>query len=206
MTFDLQKAFTDPDFDRSEMRLYLAHPKMPGAGVTAYFVGNGIETMEYAIATESTEKATIAQRLPTITNKDGGITFPAAFELTKNQPAYDAIVSAGLLGKVNEEFVLLAVYGNIGVRQTGTLVADAPFAQKAKAKITTSAIGGAGTEKITVTSEIKTSGDIERGYIKLEDGGEVNYDPEAETWKLAGFVPVSTLDIGDLVIGAAAAD
>ena len=206
MTYDLQKAFINPDFDRSELRLYIAHPKMPGAGATAHYIGVGIETMEYAIATESTEKATIAQRLPTITNKDGGITFPAAFELTKGQAAYDAIVAAGLLGKVNEEFTVLAVYGNIGVKEGSTLVDDAPFAQKAKAKIAMSAIGGAGTEKTTVTAEIKTSGDIERGYIKLEDGGDVNYDPDTETWKLAGFVPVTTLDIGDLVIGAAAAD
>ena len=206
MAFDLNKAFVDPDFDRSEMRVYISHPKMPGAGVTAYYIGNGIETMEYAIATESTEKATIAQRLPTITNKDGGLTIPAAFELTKNQPAYDAIVAAGLLGKVNEEFVLLAVYGNIGVKQAGALVDDAPFAQKAKAKVAVSAIGGAGTEKISVTSEIKTSGDIDRGYIKLEDGGTVNYDPDDETWLLGAFVAVPTLDIGDLVLGAAAAD
>jgi len=205
MTFDLNRAFADPDFDRSEMRLYIAHPKMPGAGATAYYIGVGVESMEHTIATETTEKPTIAQRLPTITNKDGGITFPTTFEMTKGNPAYDAIVAAGLLGKVNEEFVALAVYGNIGVKQSGTLVADAPFAQKAKAKIAMSSIGGAGTEKISVTAEVKTSGDIDRGYIKLEDGGDVSYDPDEETWVLDAFTAVPTLDIGDLVIGAASA-
>ena len=187
------------------MRLYISHPKMPGAGATAYYIGVGVESMEHTIATETTKKPTIAQRLPTITNKDGGITFPTTFEMTKGNPAYDAIVAAGLLGKVNEEFTALAVYGNIGVKQSGTLVADAPFAQKAKAKSSMSGIGGAGTEKISVTAEVKTSGDIDRGYIKIEDGSDVNYDPDEETWVLDAFTAVPTLDIGDLVIGAASA-
>lgn len=206
MAYDPTQAFTNPSFDRSEMELFLFHPKMSTSSDTAYYVGDEIETMEYAIAVESEEKATIAQKLPTITNKDGGITAPIAFTLLKGNPAYDAILSAGLLGKVNEEFDAYMLYGNIGVRQSGTLVADAPFAQKAKAKVTMSAIGGAGTEKISVTAELKTTGDIARGYMNLIGStNDPNYDPDNRTWKTSAFVEVPGLDIGDLVIGGGAA-
>ena len=84
------------------------------------------------------------------------------------------------------------------------MVPDAPFAQKAKVKLTVTSLGGAGTEKITVTSEGRTSGDIERGYMKLEDSGTPNYDPDNHTWKGGAFVRKSDLKVGDLVIGGAA--
>lgn len=206
MAYDPTQAFTNPTFDRSEMELFLFHPKMSASSDTAYYVGDEIETMEYAIAVESEEKATIAQKLPTVTNKDGGMTAPIAYTLMKGNPAYDAIIAAGLLGKVNEEFEAYMLYGNIGVKQSGTLVTDAPFAQKAKAKITVSAIGGAGTEKISVTAELKTTGDIARGYMNLVSStSDPNYDPDNRTWKTSAFVAVPGLDIGDLVIGGGAA-
>lgn len=204
MAYEPKNVFNNPDFDRSEWEVFIAHPDMPGNGATFHYIGEEIETMEYTVNTESNERSTIASRLPRVTNKDGGITFPAAFQLTKGQPAYDAILSAGLLGLVNEEFDCIFLYGNIGVKEGGSLIPDAPFAQKARIKLTVTSLGGAGAGKITVTSEGRTSGDIERGYMKLEADGTPNYDPDARTWNASAFVKKSGFKVGDLVIGGAA--
>ena len=205
MAYDPTVAVTNPTHDRSEMEVFIAHPNMVGAGAILHYIGVGIETMDNTFAVESTEKATIAERLPTVTNKPGGITFTPTFELTPGQPAYDAILSAGLLELVNEQFDVLFLYGSIRVKDGGTVVQDGMFAQKGKAKFTISTMGGAGTEKITVTSEGKTTGDIDKGYVTLTDGGSVlNYDADDRTWKASAFTKKTDWKIGDLVVGEAA--
>lgn len=195
---NLVTAHSNPEMDRSEWQLFIDHPKVGTSG-TAYFLGSGIETMDYTIAVESTEKKTIAQSKPAVTNKDGGITLPAEFELSAGNPLYDALLSVGLLGKVNEEFNGLFVYGNIDVKENSSVVADAFFAQAAAMKFTVSKIGGAGTEKIKITTEGKTTGNIRRGVVELGTDG-ANYDAEEATWKMTAFREIPTLDIGDLVV------
>lgn len=195
---NLITAHSAPEFDRSEWQLFINHPKVGTAG-TAYFLGSGVEAMDYNIAVESTEKKTIAQSKPAVTNKDGGITLPAEYELSAGNPLYDALLSVGLLGKVDEEFNGLFVYGNIDVKESGTVVTDAFFAQSAAMKFTVSKIGGAGTEKIKITTEGKTTGNIRRGVVELGPSGD-NYDADEATWKMAAFREIPTLDIGDLVV------
>lgn len=197
MSFQFNEAMTNPTLDRSEWRLYLLHPAI-GDGTKYHYIGDNIETMSYAVNVETTEKATIAQKLPIISNSDGGITFPAEFQLVKGNAAYDAIMASGLLGKVNEEFGGLMVYGNLEVLEGGTPIPDAAFAQQATLKFTISGLGGAGTELITITTEGRTSGDIKRGYVTLETGGVLNYDPDEETWVKNSFTEVVTFGIGDI--------
>lgn len=206
MAYEPDNVFTNPNHDRVEMELFIAHKDMQGNGETLYYIGESIESLDLTFAVESVEKKTIAQRLPKVTYKEGGITFPVAFELMNGEPAYDALVSAGLYGLVDEEFDAIFLFGGIGVKESGVLVEEAPFAIKAKVKLALNTIGGAGGEKIKVTSEGKTTGDIQRGYMKLTgEGDTLNYDPDKRTWKMAAFNRVTKGNIGGLVIGGAAA-
>ena len=198
MSHDLTKAFKNPDGNRAEWRMYISH-KAFSDPEKCYYVGDGVESMEYANSVESEEKKTIAQRQPTVTNKDGGLTVPVAFSLTKGSVAYDAILHIGLMGAVNESFDALLVYGNLRVKEDGTLIPDACFAHKAKMEFTVSSFGGAGGETIMVTSEGKTDGDISRGYVSLGTGGE-NYDMENETWNMAAFT-AKDFTIGEITFG-----
>lgn len=197
--FNFEKAFTNPDYNRAEWRAYIGGP-MLGDGAKFYFMSYNVETAAYAINSESTEAATIAQYLPVVSNTDGGITFPHEWKLSAGSLAQQAILAAGLLGKVDQEFDLLLVYGNIEVLEGGTEIADAAFAQRGKVKFTISSIGGAGAEKSVVTVEGKTSGDIQRGIVDY--GTASNYDPDEETWLMAAFTEKVNLGIADLRIRA----
>ena len=203
MTFPYDKAFTNPDYNRAEWRAFLGGAKI-GDGTKVYFLGDDVETSAYTVNVESTDRATIAQYLPVVTNTDGGITFPNEFRLNKGRIAQEAILAAALLGKVDMEFDLLLVYGNLEVLENGTAIPDACFAQKAKAKATISSMGGAGAETIVITPEIRTSGDIYRGYVTLGTSEAPNYDPDEETWLLSAFTSVPTLDIPDIKVRAGA--
>lgn len=196
MPFDLSKAFNNPDYNRAEWRIYMAHSQM-GGGAKAYFLSNDVETSAYTVNAESTERATIAEYLPTVTNTDGGITFPHEWRLNPDQMAQDAVLAMGLLGDVNLEVDLLFVYGNIQVLEGGTPIADACFAQKSKGKFTISSMGGAGGEQTVITTEGKTSGTIDRGYVTLDAS---NYDPDEQTWLLSAFTKKDDLSIADLKV------
>lgn len=197
MSFSFDKALQNPDYNRAEWRAYLGGDKI-GDGTKYYFIGYDVETAAYTINVESEERATIAQYLPEVTNTAGGITFPHEFRLGAGHVAQDAILAAALLGKVNTEFDLLLVYGNIEVLQGGSPVADAFFAQRAKAKASISSMGGAGAETIVITPEIATSGDIDVGYVELGPAASPNYDEADETWLMTAFTKLVTLDIPDV--------
>lgn len=206
MVYDPRNTFKNPTHDRTEMEIFIAHKDMPGNGDTLYYIGETIEALDLAFAVEAVEKKTIAQRLPVVTYKEGGITFPAAFELETGHPAYDAIVSAGLCGLVNADFDAIFLFGSIGIKESTLVVADAPFAIKAKIKLALSSIGGAGAETIKVTTEGKSTGDVQRGYMKLVgEAEELNFDPEKRTWKMSAFNRVANPGIGSLVIGGGGA-
>ncbi|MCL1888884.1 MAG: hypothetical protein FWF99_00065 [Desulfovibrionaceae bacterium] len=196
MAYDLLKALQNPTYNRAEWRAFLRHSGLDG-GTHYHFIGKGVENSAYAISVESEERRTIDQNLPTVKNTPGGFTFPLEFPLTPNNPAHDMIMASGLLQQVNEEYDALLVYANLGVKEDGTRVPDACFAQSAKVKITVSSLGGAGGEESRIISEIRTTGDITSGYVELGTDS-ANYDPDEETWTANAFTSVPTLKISDI--------
>ena len=184
MAFNLEKAMTAPKYGREENRLYVKHPKI-GDGQKYYYLGVGIESLAYNIEIETEERQTIAEEKAIVTNKAGGITFPAEFRLKDKSPVYDGLYSLALMDKINEEFELLFVFANMGIKDGGTLVPDAVFAKSSKGKFTISSIGNDGTQPIVITSEGKTSGNILNGYVEVS-----GYAEEPETWAGDAFTEV----------------
>lgn len=193
MSYDLAKAISNPTYKRDEWRLFINHPKL-GDGTKFHYLGNGVESMSYAIDTESTEKNTIAQSKPIVTNVAKGLTFPAEFEITERDLVYESLLNMALLDKVNEEFDVIFVYGNVLPKVNGSIVPNAVFAKKATAKFTVSAMGGDGVAQIKITSEGKTTGDVLNGYASL-----TGYSSADETLPTTAFTEVA-FDMGDLVI------
>ena len=191
MAFNPEKAMTAPRYGREENRLYIKHPKI-GDGQKYYYIGSGVESMDYNISVDTEERNTIAQAKPIIINKAGGMTFPLEFEIRNDSAAYDGLYSMAQLHKVNEEFDIIAVYWGSGVKEDGEIVEGAAFAQSSKAKFTASAIGGAGTEYISITSEGRTDGDILFGKVL-----PASFTAEPETLAATAFTEIIGMEIGD---------
>lgn len=197
MAYDISAAIADPQHTRDEWRLYIKHA---ATGDTLYhYLGNGIESLSYAINTENTEKNTIAQPQAIQTNRFLSMSFPAEFEINNTDKAYDVLTKMALLDSVNEEFEVLFVFGDYAVKSGESEITGSIFAKYSKAKFTISAMGGDGVQPIKITSEGKTSGEIQYGYVKLADGSAELYDDENETFVATSFTQVVGMAMTDLV-------